>query len=157
MPETELRQSQAGFFWSSSPLASLLIREIHQQIQLTSHNFTVGTLCKSCQAFLSSFFIQFFIPETRSFAGDSRGKRAPSPKHFDQNRSSRHSIWIPGLLGLMLNSEIASCKPPLLPEFWQSSGVQSRERSERTQPLPAVAALFHSSDVRTFLSLPESA
>ena len=57
----------------------------------------------------------------------------------------------------ILNSEIASCKPPLLPEFWLSSGVQSRERSERTQPLPAVAALFHSSDVRTFLSLPESA
>ena len=31
-------------FRSSSPLASLLIQEIHQQIQLTGHNSTVFTL-----------------------------------------------------------------------------------------------------------------
>jgi hypothetical protein len=43
-PGTELRQSQAGCFRSSSPLASLLIQEIHQQIQLTGHNSTLFTL-----------------------------------------------------------------------------------------------------------------
>jgi hypothetical protein len=47
----EFRQSEAGFFLSSSPLSSLLIWEIHHQIQLTSHNFTVFALQNSCQAF----------------------------------------------------------------------------------------------------------
>jgi hypothetical protein len=37
--------------FGASPLASLLIRKIHQQIQLTGHNSTVFTLHNSCQVF----------------------------------------------------------------------------------------------------------
>ncbi len=36
--------------WSSSPLASLFIRETHHQIQLSSCNSNVFALQNSCQA-----------------------------------------------------------------------------------------------------------
>ncbi len=43
----------AGFFWSASPLASILFREIRDQMQLNDYNPTLIALCFFCQPFFN--------------------------------------------------------------------------------------------------------